>query len=152
MEIVGTVAALIGLTKEVTAASDSLVRHFRNAPKELVQIHNQISLVLLQLAYITQFDKQDDLDTLLPTQDVQILVHAMQIAKNDILAVRKDLESYVKPKTGKPSVSTRLSWALFDRKSVEDALGQLQRVEGRLMLLLQLLNTYVNVTNAPLFS
>lgn len=91
MEVVGTVAALISLTKEVAGASDSLIRRFRNAPKELIQLHNQLSLILLQVNYIGGFGPQNEQISLLPTYDVQVLLHTMQIAKNEITTIQHEL-------------------------------------------------------------
>lgn len=145
MEVLGTVAALVALTKDVATVSDSLVRHFRHAPKELVRLRNQISLVYLELTYLDQFDKRGMLDTLLPTEEVQLLLHAMQIARNDITAIHDELRTTSKMAAGKPPASTRLSWALFDRKSVDGALEQLERVESRLLCFLQLINLYVPI-------
>lgn len=140
MEVVGTVASLIALTKDLAGVSDSLVRHFRDAPKEIVRLQNQSSLVLLELTYLGRLSNVELLDTVLPTEELQLMHHAIQIAKNDITSIHQSLSERAKVKVGKPPVSTRLAWALFDRKSVDDILGQLERVENRLICVLQLVN------------
>ena len=55
MEPVGAIASvvtLVGLVKEISTIADNLVRNFRNAPKEIVQSCNQISLLFLELSCI----------------------------------------------------------------------------------------------------
>ena len=76
------------------------------------------------------------LESLLSTEEVRILLQAMQIAKNDIITIQDKLSR----KKWKSVVSTRLSWALFDRKSAEGTLDQMQGIESRMALLLGLFN------------
>ena len=141
MEVVGTVAAVITLAKDIAAISDSLVRDIRHAPQELIQCCNQIALISLELMYIERLQKADVFKSLLPTDEVRLLLQAMQIAKNDIIAIQDKLSSYKNRTKTKSSVSSRLSWALFDRKSAEGTLDQMQRIESRMALLLGLFNT-----------
>jgi hypothetical protein len=140
MEVVGTVAAVITLAKDIAAISDSLVRDIRHAPQELIQCCNQIALISLELMYIERLQKADMFKSLLPTDEVRLLLQAMQIAKNDIIAIQDKLSSYKNRTKTKSSVSSRLSWALFDRKSAEGTLDQMQRIESRMALLLGLFN------------
>lgn len=140
MEVVGTVAAVITLAKDIAAISDSLVRDIRHAPQELIQCCNQIALISLELMYIERLQKADMFKSLLPTDEVRLLLQAMQIAKNDIIAIQDKLSSYKDRMKTKSSVSSRLSWALFDRKSAEGTLDQMQRIESRMALLLGLFN------------
>ena len=140
MEVAGTVAAVIALAKDIAAISDSLVRNIRHAPQELIQCCNQIALISLELMYIERLQNADMLKSLLSTDEARILLQAMQIAKNDIVAILDKLGSHKNRPRSKSSVSTRLSWALFDRKSAEGTLDQMQRIESRMALLLGLFN------------
>jgi hypothetical protein len=69
MEVVGTVAAVITLAKDIAAISDSLVRDIRHAPQELIQCCNQIALISLELMYIERLQKADMFKSLLPTDE-----------------------------------------------------------------------------------
>lgn len=140
MEVVGTVAAVIALAKDIAEVSDSLVRDIRHAPQELIQCCNQITLISLELTYIERLQKDDLLNSVLSTDEVKILFQAMQIAKNDTVAIKDKLSGFANKGKDKSSVSVRLSWALFDRKSVEGTLGQMQRIESRMAFLLGLFN------------
>ena len=140
MEVVGTVAAVIALAKDIAEVSDSLVRDIRHAPQELIQCCNQITLISLELTYIERLQKDDLLNSVLSTDEVKILFQAMQIAKNDTVAIKDKLSGFANKGKDKSSVSVRLSWALFDRKSVDGTLDQMQRIESRMAFLLGLFN------------
>ncbi|KAL1593761.1 hypothetical protein SLS60_010493 [Paraconiothyrium brasiliense] len=110
-----------------------------------MQLRNQISLVLLELSYLEQFGAAESLETFLPTGELRLLLHAMQIAQNEIAATHEELRLTANPLASKTTTSARLTWALFDRKSVGGALAQLERVEGRLICLLQLVNLRMSI-------
>lgn len=140
MEIVGTVAAVISLAKDVAAISDSLVRDIRHGPQDLIKCCNQIALISLELTYIERLQRDDVFNSALSTDEVRILFQAMQISKNDMVAIKDKLSNYSNKEKGKYSVPVRLSWALFDRKSAESTLDQMQRIESRMAFLLGLFN------------
>ncbi|KAF2448525.1 ankyrin [Karstenula rhodostoma CBS 690.94] len=138
MEVVSTVASLVALTKDIAKVSDRLVRHFRDAPKELVRLRNQSSLVFLELTYLERLTNIELSHNILPAEELQLMHHAIHIENNDITSIHESLCERAKVTVGKPPVSTRLAWALFDRKSVDDVFEQLERVENRLICVMQL--------------
>ncbi|KAF1962692.1 ankyrin [Byssothecium circinans] len=58
-----------------------------------------------------------------------------------------DMQRYTRTSGGKARVPLRISWALFDRKVVDDALSRLQRTESRLLVVLQLINMRITVVS-----
>jgi hypothetical protein len=139
MEPVGAIASvitLVALAKEISAIANDLIRSFRNAPKEVVQSCNQISLDFLELSCIDQMQQEGTLESLLTADESRTLIQSLSIAKNNITAIYKDVEECTQVKAGKSLVSSRLSWALFDRKTTVGSLEQLQRTESRLLFIL----------------
>jgi hypothetical protein len=124
-EPVGAIASiitLVALVKEISAVANDLVRNFRNAPKEVIQSCNQISLIFLELSCIGRMQQEGTLESLLTADELGTLMQPLSIAKNNITAIYKDVEECTQVKAGKSMVSSRLSWALFDRKTTVGSL------------------------------
>lgn len=142
MEIVGAVASiitLVALAKEISALADILVRNVQNGPDELSHISNQISLVSLELDLLRRLEDEKDDGPLLTNEEAWILKQSLTIANHDIAAMHREYQKLAQSRFRKGS---RLSWAQFDSKTSSNALKQLHRTEGHLLLVLQVINMY----------
>jgi hypothetical protein len=141
MEVVGAVASittLLALVKGIATIADCLLRDFHNAPKELNQVSNQVSLIFLELECIKQLPHDTDIGYLLDEEECWTLKQSLAIATNDITAIHEECKKYTQKKS---RLSSRISWALFDSKTIDNALERLQRVESHLLFVTQIVTT-----------
>jgi hypothetical protein len=143
MEVVGAVASivtLVGLSKEIASIARDLLHGFHQAPTELVQISNHVALITLELECIdiVQQDNGQGSGIWLISAESSILQQSLTIAKNSIMTTKRECEKYAGLE---PKLSTRLSWALFDSKTMNVTLDQLQKTESHLLFVLQIINT-----------
>jgi hypothetical protein len=85
MEPVGAIASvitLVALAKEISAIANDLMRSFRNAPKEVVQSCNQISLIFLELSCIDQMQQEGTLESLLTADELRNLMQSLVRYRN----------------------------------------------------------------------
>jgi hypothetical protein len=146
MEIVGAVASIVtiaGLAKEVWILATGLLRDDRSAPQELLHISNQASLILHELECITGFQREDGhrgSAASITKEEAWILEQSLNAAKRSLSVLRRLCER--RSRNG-GSTSSRLAWALFMKKTVEEYLEQLHKTETSLGVILQVINLYV---------
>ena len=148
MEVVGAVASIItlaGLAKEVWTLSTDLLRNYQNAPKELVRISNQTSLILLELECISQSKNTHGLASLFTNEEAWIFQQSLSAAKTSLAAIYCSSQQNLRDRN---RMSSRIAWTFFDRKTVEDHLIHLQRTETSLCVILQVINMYVIAVHA----
>jgi hypothetical protein len=146
MEVVGAVASIItlaALTKELSTLIEALLQDVQHAPRQLVQVSNQVSLIFLELECIKQLQQDANIGFQLPGEELWILQQALTIAMNNITAIHKECEKRISVTKGRRS--SRFSWALFDSKAMNGALEQLQRTESHLLFVTQVINMYVKL-------
>lgn len=141
MEVVGAFASIttiLALAKGIATVADCLLRDFQDAPKELNRVSNQVSLIFLELECIKQLPNDTNIGYLLDEDECWILKQSLTIATNDITAIHEECKKYTQKKS---RLSARLSWALFDSKTIDNALERLQKIESHLLFVTQIINT-----------
>lgn len=144
MEVLGAAASivtLVALSKEISSIAKDLLHDYQQAPKALLQIHDQVTLVTLELECMNLLQQDNEQSPWLTVEETHILRQSLAVAKTSITTIKTECEKCIKAKM---RLSTRLSWALFDGKTIDSALDQLQKTESRLLFVLQFLNTYVH--------
>ncbi|OAL47298.1 ankyrin [Pyrenochaeta sp. DS3sAY3a] len=140
MEVVGAVASivtLVALAKEVWTLSSELLHNYHEAPKELVRISNQTSLICLELECVSQSQKADGLTSSLTNEEAWIFQQSLSAAKTSLATIRRSCQRYP---SDKKRTSSRIAWTLFDRKTVEEHLLHLQKTETSLCVILQVVS------------
>jgi hypothetical protein len=148
MEVVGAVASIVtlaALAKEVWNLSSDLLHNYQDAPKELVRISNQTSLICLELECISQSQKAHGLTSSLTFEEAWIFQRSLGAAKTSLAAICRSCQRYP---SDKMRTSSRIAWTLFDRKTVEEHLLHLQKTETSLCVILQVVNMYVVAVHA----
>lgn len=143
MEVVGAVASivtLVALAKEVWNLCSDLLHNYQDAPKELVRLSNQASLICLELECISRSQRAHGLTSSLTNEESWIFQQSLGTAKTSLAAIYRSYQRYRGDKT---RTSSRIAWTLFDRKSVEEHLLHLQKTETSLCVILQVINMYV---------
>jgi hypothetical protein len=133
MEVVCAVVSittLLALVKGIATVADCLLRDSNNAPKELTQVSNQVSLIFLELEYIKQLPNDTDIGYLVDEEDCRTLKQSLAIATNNITVIHEECKKYTQKKS---RLSSRISWALFGSKTIDNALERLQRIESHLL-------------------
>ncbi|KAF2019501.1 ankyrin [Aaosphaeria arxii CBS 175.79] len=140
MEVVSAVASvttLVALAKEIWTIAGDLVRNFQNAPKELIRISNQTSLVYLELECVNRMQQEGGFRTSLTDEETWIFQQSLTVAKNSIVSIHKDCKKY---SASKCRISSRFAWTIFDSKTVDVHMAHLQRIESSITVILQVLN------------
>jgi hypothetical protein len=143
MEVVGVVASIVtlaALAKEVWNLSTDLLHNYQDAPKELVRISNQTSLICLELECISQSQKAHGLTSSLTNEEAWIFQLSLGAARASLAAICRSCQRHP---SDKKRMSSRIAWTLFDRKTVEEHLLHLQKTETSLCVILQVVNMYV---------
>ena len=134
MDVVSAVASvttLVALTKEIVIIVGTLLRDIQDAPQELSRVSNHVSLVSLELECISRAYSLTDLGLLLTAEEVLIFKKSLTIVKSDMTALQRECEKYSR---GKARLSTRVSWALLDSKTVSRCLERLHKIESHLIV------------------
>jgi hypothetical protein len=144
MEVVGVIASittLVALAKELSTITCSILHSLQHAPKELIHVANQMSLISLELECIQRAQNLANFTTsILTTEESRILDQSLKAAGTTITALHQDCKKCMQPRN---RLASRISWALFDSKIVNGALQQLHNTESNLSLVIQVINTYV---------
>lgn len=133
MDVVGSLASLItvaGLTKEIASIIKEAVQGYREAPRELQLFSNQVGLIQLELECLGRLQEDIQKQRLqFSPADLEALHGLFQTAKDNIKSIHYDCNERL-PKGKGPG--TRVVWALFDRKSSERLVRQVQATESAL--------------------
>ena len=143
VEGIASIITLVDLAKEISVLAKALVRDVRSAPKAIAESSNHISMLVLELECIDQLQQKEYFESLFTSEEMNILIHSLSIAKNSVMAIHNDVSHYSRNDAIVSRRPSRFSWALFDRTKFNNSLEQLQRTESRLLFVLQLINMYV---------
>lgn len=121
------------------SAATDIVRRFRDAPEEFLQIARQLSLLQSELTFINnlQGEAGDDNLALLPNE-VEDLSKALKEAETLILEVQGACEKY--KQDGKVKKQTRLRWVFHDQSKLKGVVSRLEPVRTSLQTILLAIN------------
>lgn len=146
MEAIGTTAALaqlLGLSIQVGEVAKNLVQSFLNAPKELVQLNTKLGILhshIKQLHSLGNELSASALIMLFPPEHQTMLSTSLQTN----LHMLHKIQSLCKSRTGKSqTITTRLRWAMLDKKKASRILGNVTKAESDLKTVLAIIGALV---------
>jgi hypothetical protein len=153
MEPISTTAAvvqLLGLSIKVSKAAKSLGQSFLDAPKELVQLKVNLDLLhsrIEQLHDLSEGLPASDSTLLLPTEHHTMIATSLQTS---FQALQK-IQSLCNVRSGKSrTVTSRLQWAMVDKKKVDRIQKTVAKTETELNIVLAILGVYISLIFVPI--
>jgi hypothetical protein len=104
-----SIITLVALARELSSIIEALLKDVQHAPRQHVQVSNQVSLVFLELECIKQLQHDSNLGFQLSDKELWILKPSLTIAMNSIMAIHAECEKRMLATKGR--MSPRFSWA-----------------------------------------